>query len=296
MACEQRDQIARHRRGFGKGDAGEPGARRRAARLGRVRQSGEPVRQRDRQLVGRLEHRLIPAGEHAARIGHLELGDQHALAPAAGLVVVAIDAVRRLRDRAGIGDVQPVSAGRQRCAQGKRRGLRLLVLGHLGMLAGVQRRAGDRQPRLVEHDVIGRLAHLDRHVLGRAEGGAFEVRHDVDRIGNGQDGLRQLARRAVQGKRFAARSSGQSAEGGGGQQRLQRYSSPRDGRISKHVPCSPACRGGVRCHAASKAIGGSNRAMRDNQRCVTRSARTGRRVMQRGRMTRRGKTPPAVSG
>ena len=91
-------------------------------------------------------------------------------------------------------------ARRERLRKSQRRGLGGGIERDVGALRAVVDGGGaERHVDRIEDEPRGRLAHLDVDDLDAGKREAFEVGRELDRIVDGNDRLRQLARRGVEG-------------------------------------------------------------------------------------------------
>ena len=102
-------------------------------------------------------------------------------------------------------DAQPVRARRERLRKAQRRGLGGGIERDLGALRLVVDGGGlESHVDRIEGEPRGRLAHLDVDDLDPGEREALKIGREFDRIVDGNNRLRQLARRGVEGKAGSA--------------------------------------------------------------------------------------------
>ncbi len=156
-----------------------------------------------------------------------------------GLVVVAIDAAGRVRDRPGIGDGQRVAAGGDCVREMQRRRLQLFVQSDGRGRAVFEGGLLQRQAGLVEGDGVGRLAHVQIDGFLAGENRLLQVWRQVDAVGVRDDGLRKFSWRGVEVEgRFGVGGRGQQR---GGEQEFAHVHFPRGGRahVVQHVVEQP---------------------------------------------------------
>ena len=162
------------------------------------------------QRERRLERGLIPARENPPRVGGLELARNHPLGALPGRVVGIKQPASKRIDLRRKNDAQAMRARGKRLGKGQRRGLSGGVERDFRALrvvvdAGRRERHVDR----VQRHLRGRLAHLDVDGFSPRKRELLQIGGELDRIVNGDHGLRQLARRRVEGKpRLGERRAG----------------------------------------------------------------------------------------
>jgi hypothetical protein len=161
LAGDQRQQVGRHpRRRLRETDLlfALPG---RLLVERHIRDRLEAFRYHGRHCEGRLEHRLVPTGQHAARVGRLELRGHDPPLSRRHLVEHVVDAGRLRNNLSRIVDRQSVPAGCQRLCQAEGRRLCLFVLDDRARRGAVDGDGIESYIKRVEGDRIGRLEHLD---------------------------------------------------------------------------------------------------------------------------------------
>ena len=177
LARREREQVGRH---FRRGRERHLLQRRRDRLLAgdrHVADHRERARHRHGERERRLEGRLVPAREDAARRRRGEMAREHPPAALLGLVVDDVEPGPRFVDLAREGNAQLVRADGERLRKGERRGLRVVVERDGGALRPiVDRGGGERQVLGIEHELRGRLAHLDVDGHGARQREALEIR------------------------------------------------------------------------------------------------------------------------
>ena len=143
-----------------------------------------------RDVEGGLEGGLVEAGEGAARVGGLELGDGVVAAGGFG----EIKAAQLVVQDAGVGDGERGLAGGKLLREGEGGLFLVLIEGDGGGLLVAGGRDGDGlEGDLggVEGDVIGGLGEGYVDGLGAGEGGGFEVGREGERVVRGNNVRRQ---------------------------------------------------------------------------------------------------------
>ncbi len=191
VAHAQEQQVARHPGRGLEGDALQPARQRLDPGLRHVGDRHLALRRRDGELEGRLLRRLVPAGDEAAGVHVLELGDQHPLPALRRVVVEGEQAGGAGIDPAAIVDDQQVSAPLDGAAKVQAGGFGGRIEGDLGGRRAVQRCAVQVQIRGVEHDGPGRSGHVHGDGDMAAEAHVRGVGHDGDAVGHGDDSAGQ---------------------------------------------------------------------------------------------------------
>ncbi len=199
IAGDQRQEVGGHAWRGGELHLLQALARGRGCRYRHVRNRRQIGRHHGGELERGFEGRLVPAGEHAACIGHFELRHQHALGGTGRrLVVIVIDAGGRVRNGAGVVDRQRMRAGGDLLGEMQGCLLQVLIVGDGGRVAIFQRGARQRQPGLVHGDGGAGLAHIHQHGFVAGQCQLFQVRHDIDMVGLRHCGFWQPAGRTVE--------------------------------------------------------------------------------------------------
>ena len=199
LAGAQEQQVGGHgRRGLEGDEVGAVGLRR--PRRGRhVADRLLAARHDDAEIIGGAELRLVPAGEEAARVARLELGEERALVRPVRLVIEREEARGLGVDLAVIVDGELVAARRKLAVEMEGDGLVFLVLRGRGRMERRAVRAGQRHRAelhvdRVQRQAVGRLQHRQVDPLVAGEGEMLGVRRDPQRIVDRARGARQLAR------------------------------------------------------------------------------------------------------
>ena len=195
LARRQHEQVARHFRRGGERDLLQVRRHRLLLRDRHVGDGEVAAPQRDGERERRLEGGLVPAREHAAGIGGLEMARDHPLLALLGRVVDVEQPAAEPVDRTREADAQLVRADRERLRKRQGRGLGGGVERDGGAQRLVGGGAGERHVDGVEHHSRGWLAHLDIGHNGARERELLQIGLELDRVVGRDDGLRQLAGR-----------------------------------------------------------------------------------------------------
>ena len=137
----------------------------------------------DRQRELCAEHRLVPAGQQAARIGGFHLRTQQHLLPGGRRIFIVIQPLRSAIDEAPITEAERVHAWLQRLSQSETEQLQILVDHRRQFLFG-DSLAGehgciDLDVQGIHHQRRGGLQHLDIDGFLAAQGEVGEIRHHM---------------------------------------------------------------------------------------------------------------------
>ena len=207
VARREHEKIARHARRRLKRNALLAVADRLLLSDRHVGHCEKRLRHRYGEGNARLEGGLVPAWKDAARIGGFQMGRDHPLAALRSRIIDHEKPSAEAVDTAREGQAQRMAASRNRAREGERHGLRRRVERYLRPGLVVNRRRVDRHVDRVEHQVRGRLRHLDVDHLGSCKAELVEIRCKIERVVGRHHGFRQLAGRRIKRKNRFSRDA-----------------------------------------------------------------------------------------
>jgi len=173
-------------------------------------------RRRDNDTQGErgAERRLVPTGEHATRIGRLELRRDERTDLAAGTAIaLAKHALPARFEPAGKGQVEHVPSAGQRSRGLQRGALRAIVRRNGAGGDAVDARLRETQVERVKRERAGWPADVERDALDAVEGEGLRMRYDGEFVRERHDGLGQSSGRRIESKRrVGGRRPGQRDE------------------------------------------------------------------------------------
>src|ERR1035437_587183 len=195
LADDERDQVGGHRDRLLEDDLLLCAGQLPLALLSAVRDGGQVLIDNQRHLVTRLELRLVPARERAARVSGFELRRRSDVGLAGSvLVLAAIKAVQLVVQDSAKRNLKPPFARRKFLAESEMRTfLGRLLLGLRGERYSAALRGDlvDFQLERVQHDVVGRIVDDDSDIHLALKGERLEIGRQTNFIALGRDVFRQ---------------------------------------------------------------------------------------------------------